>query len=70
MLLSAEMSLKAALMREETRESIFYRDDFPAPDNSAWLKWIIVQKGADEGMTFTTRDVPFEQYAFKPGSEQ
>ena len=70
MLLSAEMSLRAALMREETRENIFYRDDFPTPDNGNWLKWILVQKGLDGGMTFTTRDVPFEQYPFKPGNKQ
>ena len=29
MMLSAEMTLKAALMRKETRENIFYREDFP-----------------------------------------
>ncbi len=66
MLLSADMSLRAALMREETRENIFYRDDFPTPDNDRWLKWILVQKGADGGINFTFRDVPFEQYPFKP----
>jgi succinate dehydrogenase / fumarate reductase, flavoprotein subunit len=70
MLLSAEMALRAALMREETRENIFYRDDFPAPDNGNWLKWILVKKGADGGMNFTTRDVPFERYPFKPDSKQ
>jgi succinate dehydrogenase/fumarate reductase flavoprotein subunit len=66
MLLSAEMSLKAALMRQETRENIFYREDFPAPDNEHWLKWILVEKGKHEEMTFSTRDIPFKQYRFRP----
>jgi late competence protein required for DNA uptake (superfamily II DNA/RNA helicase) len=35
-------------MRQETRENIFYREDFPAPDNENWLKWILVEKGKHE----------------------
>ncbi len=68
MLLSAEMALRAALMREETRENIFYREDFPTPDDANWLKWIIAQKGKDGEINFSTREIPFETYAFKPGS--
>jgi succinate dehydrogenase/fumarate reductase flavoprotein subunit len=66
MILSAEMALRAALMRKETRENLFYREDFPVPDNSNWLKWILVQKGEGGQMHFSTQDVPFETYKFLP----
>ena len=66
MLLSAEMTLKAALMRKETRENIFYREDFPGPDNLNWLKWIVVHKGKNDEMDFETRDISFETYRFRP----
>jgi len=66
MILSAEMTLRASLMRKETRESIFYREDYAAPDNTNWLKWIVVQKGKDGEMVFSTEAIPFERYAFKP----
>ncbi len=68
MLLSAEMTLRAALMRRETRENIFYRDDFPEPDDANWLKWITVRKDAAGDMVFATEKIPFEQYSFQPGS--
>lgn len=66
MVLAAEMSLRAALMRKETRPNIFYREDYPSCDNTNWLKWIIVEKGSDEKMNFFTRDIPFSEYKFKP----
>jgi len=66
MILSAEMTLRAALMRKETRENIFYREDFPAPDDSNWLKWIIAEKGKDGEISYSTREIPFETYRFKP----
>jgi succinate dehydrogenase / fumarate reductase, flavoprotein subunit len=66
MVLSAEMSLRAALMRKETRENIFYRADFSGPDNDHWLKWITVTKGEDGQMQFRTDHVPFERYKFRP----
>ena len=58
--------LWAALMRKESRESIFYREDYPEPDNENWLKWIIAEKGKDGEIRFTTEPVPFEKYKFKP----
>jgi succinate dehydrogenase / fumarate reductase flavoprotein subunit len=70
MVLSAEMSLRAALMRNETRENIFYREDFKKPDNKNWLKWIIVEKGKNEEMSFTKRDIPFEKYRFRPEAQR
>jgi succinate dehydrogenase/fumarate reductase flavoprotein subunit len=66
MLLSAEMSLRASLMRRETRESIFYREDFKYPDNKNWLKWIFAQKGKDGEMSFATEAIPFDRYRFRP----
>ena len=68
MVLSAEMALRAALMRKETRENIFYRDDYPSPDNENWLKWITVGKNSDGTMDFRTEAVPFERYQFRPGT--
>jgi succinate dehydrogenase / fumarate reductase flavoprotein subunit len=66
MVLSAEMTLRGSLMREETRESIFYREDYPTPDNKNWLKWIVVKKGRDGEMEFSTESIPFERYLHKP----
>jgi succinate dehydrogenase / fumarate reductase, flavoprotein subunit len=68
MVLSAEMTLRASLMRKETRENIFYREDYPKTDNENWLKWIIVEKGQDGDMEFSTEDVPFDRYKFRPPS--
>jgi succinate dehydrogenase/fumarate reductase flavoprotein subunit len=70
MMLSAEMSLRAALMRKETRENIFCREDFKKPDNRNWLKWIIVEKGKNGEMSFTKRDIPFEKYRFRPEGQR
>ena len=67
MVLSAEMSLRAALMRKETRESIFYREDYCQPDNENWLKWIFVEKVTQGKMHFTAEAIPFERYRFRPG---
>jgi len=66
MLLSSEMTLRASIMRKETRENIFYREDCNSTDNKNWLKWILVEKGKDGEMHFTTEDIPFERYRFKP----
>ena len=66
MVLSAEMTLRAALMRKETRENIFYREDYQGPDNKTWLKWIVVNKGMNGEMNFATEEIPFEKYKFKP----
>jgi succinate dehydrogenase/fumarate reductase flavoprotein subunit len=66
MMLSAEMTLQASLMRKETRENIFYREDYTAVDNKNWLKWILATKGRDGEINFATEDIPFEKYPFKP----
>ena len=52
MLELSEMTVRAALMREETRKSHF-RTDFPKRDDKNWLKNIVISR--DEGkMMFTT----------------
>lgn len=66
MMLSAEMTLRASLMRKERRENIFYREDYEGPDNRNWLKWILVEKGPDGEMRFVTEPVPVEKYRFQP----
>ncbi len=66
MLFSAEITLKAAMMRRESRENIFYREDYPHPDNRDWLKWIVVRKGPAREPVFETRPIPFDRYPIKP----
>jgi succinate dehydrogenase/fumarate reductase flavoprotein subunit len=66
MMLSAEMALKAAMMRKETRENIFYREDYQQPDNKNWLKWIFAGKDPDGEIAFSTEDIPFDKYRFQP----
>jgi succinate dehydrogenase/fumarate reductase flavoprotein subunit len=52
----AEMVLRSALMREESR-GLHERVDFPAADPK-WLKHIIIQKENDS-MTFSSEPVTF-----------
>lgn len=66
MMLSAEMTLRASMMRKETRENIFYREDYNKPDNKNWLKWIIAEKGDHGEIVFSTKDIPLKRYPFKP----
>ena len=67
MLLAAEMTLRASLMRKETRESIYFREDYNGPDNENWLKWILVEKGENDEPVFSTEEIPIEKYPFRPG---
>ena len=49
MILTAEMKLKASIMRTESRCS-HYRLDYPEMDNKNWRAWINIYKGADGKM--------------------
>lgn len=51
MIISAEMKLKASLMRTESRCS-HYRLDYPEPDYENWQAWINIFKGKDGKMKF------------------
>ena len=51
MIISAEMKLKASIMRKESRCS-HYRLDYPDLDNENWQAWINIYKGSDGKMEF------------------
>jgi succinate dehydrogenase/fumarate reductase flavoprotein subunit len=51
MIISAEMKLKASIMRKESRLS-HYRLDYPEVDNENWQAWINIYKGKDGEMKF------------------
>jgi len=59
MVISAEMKLKASLMRTESRCS-HYRLDYPQMDNENWQAWINIYKGEDGTMKFEKQ--PFSQW--------
>ena len=65
MVFSCEMHVRASLMRKESR-GWFFREDYPQMDNENWLKWIIVKKGEDGEMNFSTEDVPIKDYPVQP----
>lgn len=51
MIISAEMKLRASIMRTESRCS-HYRLDYPEVDNENWQAWINIFKGEDDTMQF------------------
>ncbi|OJF75761.1 MAG: hypothetical protein BKP49_09835 [Treponema sp. CETP13] len=51
MIITAEMKLKASLMRTESRCS-HYRLDYPNVDYKNWQAWINIYKGSDGEMKF------------------
>ena len=59
MILSAEMKLKASIMRTESRCS-HYRLDYPEIDDKNWRAWINIYKGEDGSMKFEKQD--FDQW--------
>lgn len=59
MIVSAEMKLKASLMRTESRCS-HYRLDYPEMDDENWQAWINIYKGEDGSMQFEKQ--PFDSW--------
>ncbi len=58
----AEMHIQASLYRKETRfrklgNFVHYRADYPETD-PAWEKWVVVQKGENDGMVVGTSEIP------------
>ncbi len=52
MIHSAEMKLKASIMRKESRCS-HYRLDYPEADDTNWQVWLNIHKAEDGSMQFT-----------------
>jgi succinate dehydrogenase/fumarate reductase flavoprotein subunit len=67
MLMAAQFTLKAALMREESRAQ-HSREDFPARDDRNWFKWINIQQG-EGGPRLSTQPIPLETYRLQPPRE-
>ena len=59
MIISAEMKLKASIMRKESRCS-HYRLDYPDVDYVNWQAWINIYKGSDGEMKFEKQ--PFSSW--------
>ena len=64
MVMAAEFTYKAALMREESRAGHF-REDFPQRDDKNWFKWITIEQKEDKPY-LSTLPVPVEKYRLQP----
>jgi succinate dehydrogenase/fumarate reductase flavoprotein subunit len=63
MLTGAEMMLKGAIYRTESR-GWFYREDYPERDDENWLKWVMIGKDGDN-MKIWVEPVPEEFHGDK-----
>jgi len=64
MIMAAEFTYQAALMRQESRSGHF-REDFPRRDDKNWFKWITIQQ-QDGAPRLATLPVPLEKFKLKP----
>jgi succinate dehydrogenase/fumarate reductase flavoprotein subunit len=60
MVLGAEILLRTALFRTESR-GYFYREDYPRRDDENWLKWVVLKEDAGK-MKLWTEPVPKEYW--------
>jgi succinate dehydrogenase/fumarate reductase flavoprotein subunit len=61
----AEMQLRSAIYRKESRGGFCIREDYPFTDNVNWLKWVSAKKDS-EGMKIFAQDIPIDRYPVKP----
>jgi len=67
LLTTAEIQLRAALFRKDSRTGI--REDYPFEDNINWLKFVRARKGA-EGVEIFAEDVPIGRYPIPVARKQ
>lgn len=68
MVLCAEMLLRSALERKESRLGRL-REDYREMDNINWLKYILLKR-EEGGMKVWSEEVPIEKYKLKPKRER
>ncbi len=64
MAMAAELTFRAALMREESRAGHF-REDFPDRDDQNWFKWITIERKGGAA-ALSTLPVPVKRYRRQP----
>ncbi|MFQ5875122.1 MAG: FAD-dependent oxidoreductase [Dehalococcoidia bacterium] len=67
MALTAQLWLRSALQRKESRGGML-RQDFPNTDNVNGLHWVLI-KQKDGQPAIEVEDIPFDKYRFKPKKE-
>jgi len=63
MAMAAELTFRAALMREESRAGHF-REDFPNRDDKNWFKWITIERKRGAA-ALATLPVPLNKYRWQ-----
>lgn len=65
MVTTAEMQLRSAMYRTESRGSNV-REDYPKTDNINWLKWVIARRTPEGAALFHTQDLPYDKWPVQP----